>query len=220
LRFSPTAWAKLLFLRDIGDTEVGGFGVTAPDDLLYVEDVALVRQDCTSISVAFDDESVADFFDRQVDAGLQIQQFARLWVHTHPGTCPQPSHTDEETFSRVFGRNDWAVMFILAEGGQSYARLQFSVGPGGSVILPVAVDYAKPFAGSNHAAWEEEYQANVNEEELFMVDRQPNSSEQGQMLSGLFGYERDPSPFFDDLVPAYSEELWEEFLEFQEANRG
>src|SRR4051812_35743192 len=38
LRFSPTAWAKLLFLRDIGDTEVGGFGITPADDLLFVED--------------------------------------------------------------------------------------------------------------------------------------------------------------------------------------
>jgi len=29
LRFSPTAWAKLLFLRDRGPTEVGGFGITS-----------------------------------------------------------------------------------------------------------------------------------------------------------------------------------------------
>ena len=29
LRFSPTAWAKLLFLRDYGETEVGGFGIAA-----------------------------------------------------------------------------------------------------------------------------------------------------------------------------------------------
>ncbi len=28
LRFSPTAWAKLLFVRDRGPTEVGGFGIT------------------------------------------------------------------------------------------------------------------------------------------------------------------------------------------------
>ena len=40
LRFSPTAWAKLLYLRDLGDTEVGGFGISAADDLLYVEDIA------------------------------------------------------------------------------------------------------------------------------------------------------------------------------------
>ena len=30
LRFSPTAWAKLLYFRDRSDTEVGGFGVTRP----------------------------------------------------------------------------------------------------------------------------------------------------------------------------------------------
>src|SRR5215469_14058441 len=42
LRFSPTAWAKLLFLRDIGDSEVGGFGITAADDPLFIENVQLV----------------------------------------------------------------------------------------------------------------------------------------------------------------------------------
>ena len=220
LRFSPTAWAKLLFLRDYGDTEVGGFGITIPGDLLYVENVMLVRQSCTGISVAFDDESVADFFDRQVDASRKIEQFARLWVHTHPGDCPQPSMTDEMTFSRVFGKNDWAVMFILAEGGQSYARLQFSVGPGGSMMLPVIVDYSRPFAGSDYGVWEQEYQANVNEAELLLVDRQPNSSAQEQKLAGLFNHDRDSAPFFDDFRSPFNEDLWEEFLEFQEASRG
>ena len=70
LRFTPYAWAKLLYLRDIGPTEVGGFGISNPDDLLLVEDIELVQQDCTSVSVQFDDDSVADFFDRQVDVGF------------------------------------------------------------------------------------------------------------------------------------------------------
>ena len=74
--------------------------------------------------------------------------------------------TDEETFARVFGRTDWAVMFILARGGQSYARLRFHVGPGGDVDLPVHVDYSRPFPASNHAAWQEEYLANVQREEF------------------------------------------------------
>ena len=30
LRFSPAAWAKLLWLRDAGPTEIGGFAVTPP----------------------------------------------------------------------------------------------------------------------------------------------------------------------------------------------
>ena len=161
LRFSPTAWAKLVFLRDAGDTEVGGFGIALADDLLFVDDVQLVGQNCTPVSVKFDDESVADFFDRQVDSGLKPQQFARIWVHTHPGTCPEPSITDEETFARVFDRTEWAVMFILAEGGQSYARLCFHVGPGGSIALPVSIDYARPFGASDHDTWTKEYGDNV-----------------------------------------------------------
>ena len=171
LRFSPTAWAKLLYLRDSGDSEVGGFGISAGDDLLHVEDVQLVRQVCTGISVAFDDAAVADFFDRQVDMGRRPENFGRLWLHTHPGNSPEPSGTDEETFARVFGRTEWSLMFILARGGQSYARLRFHVGPGGDVDLPVRVDYSRPFAASDHVAWQEEYLANVQIADLPLFSR-------------------------------------------------
>jgi hypothetical protein len=88
LRLTPYAWAKLLRLRDLGPTEVGGFGISAQDDLLLVEDVQLVGQTCTAMSVQFHDSSVADYFDRQVDQGLVPERFARLWIHTHPGDCP------------------------------------------------------------------------------------------------------------------------------------
>jgi hypothetical protein len=161
LRFSPTAWAKLLFLRDLGDTEVGGFGISAADDLLYVTDVQLVRQICTGASVQFDDASVADFFDRQVDAGVPLAQSARIWLHTHPGNSAEPSLTDEETFWRTFRRTEWALMFILAHGGHTTARLRFHVGPGGELEIPVRVDYSWPFGGSQHELWQEEYLANV-----------------------------------------------------------
>ena len=36
LRFSPYAWGKLLFLRDRGETEIGGFGLAAADDPLLI----------------------------------------------------------------------------------------------------------------------------------------------------------------------------------------
>ena len=161
LRFSPTAWAKLLFLRDAGETEVGGFAIATNDDLLFVENVQLVRQTCTPVSVAFEDEAVADFFDHQVDAGMQPERFARIWVHTHPGNCPAPSPTDEDTFERVFGHTEWAIMFILAQGGQTYARLRFHVGPGGEIEIPVTVDYSRSFPASDPPAWQQEYQACV-----------------------------------------------------------
>ncbi len=162
LRFSPTAWAKLLFLRDVGDTEIGGFGISAVDDLLYVKDVELVSQTCTWVHVAFADEAVANFFDDQVDAGRRPEEFGRIWVHTHPGSSPEPSVTDEATFARVFGSADWALMFILARGGQTYARLRYNVGPGVDVKIPVEVDYGRAFASSEQELWHADYLANVH----------------------------------------------------------
>jgi proteasome lid subunit RPN8/RPN11 len=154
---SPYAWAKLLFLRDSGDCEVGGFGITGADGLLLIEDVRLVRQYSTPVSVRFDDAAVADFFDEQVDRGRRPEQFARVWVHTHPGNSPQPSGTDEETFQRCFGGTDWSVMFVLARGGRTNARLQFNVGPGGSMEIPVEVDFRQPFGAADQLAWKREY---------------------------------------------------------------
>jgi proteasome lid subunit RPN8/RPN11 len=153
-------------MRDLGPVEVGGFAITSPDDLLRVEEFVTVRQLVTVASVAFDDAAVADLFDQQVDAGRKPQQFLRIWLHTHPGDSASPSSTDEETFARVFGNSDWAVLFILARGGQTYARLRFNVGPGGHVQIPVEVDFHRPFAASNQHAWKEEYKANVYPEPL------------------------------------------------------
>ena len=164
LRFTPYAWAKLHWFCHHGGTEIGGFGITPADDLLLIEDFVTVHQSASVVHVAFDDDAVADFFDQQVDAGLTPQRFARIWLHTHPGSSPYPSGQDEETFSRVFGSCDWAVMFILAREGKSYARLRFNIGPGGQSEIPVQTDFDLPFTGSDHDKWLEEYKANVKVE--------------------------------------------------------
>ncbi|WP_197997160.1 Mov34/MPN/PAD-1 family protein [Gimesia chilikensis] len=162
LRFSPYAWAKLIYLRDRGPTEVGGFGITEPDDPKFVQDIVLVEQTCTDITVAFDDTAVADFFDDQIDAGRHPEQFGRVWIHTHPGNSARPSQVDVETFARVFGNCDWAVMFILARNGATYAELKHS-GRSKAEKLSVGVDFKPQFAASNHSAWEDEYRQSVHE---------------------------------------------------------
>jgi hypothetical protein len=88
----------------------------------------------------------------------------------HPGESAEPSGTDEQTFGRVFGGCDWAVMFILGRTGRTSARLSFSAGPGGSLALPVAVDWSvwpalaadegRPWA-SRTAEWLEEFHGNI-----------------------------------------------------------
>lgn len=128
-----------------------------------IEDVELVTQECSPVEVRFEDAAVADFFEDQVDRGRRPEQFARVWIHTHPGQSAQPSGTDEETFARVFGATDWAVMAILARGGQTYARLSYFTGPGADLELAVQVDYSRPFGASQADQWLDEYDRTVRE---------------------------------------------------------
>ena len=130
-----------------------------------------MRQQVSPVTAALDDEAVADFSDRCVDAGIAPQRFLRVWCHTHPGSSPQPSCTDEETFLRVFGACDWAVMFIISRTGNTFCRLSFHVGPGSAVDIPVAVDWSAwpailtdpQFSMANLVAgWHQEFTANIH----------------------------------------------------------
>lgn len=175
LRFTPLAWLKWQFLCHAGPTEVAGFGLSAADDLLFVEDVLVVRQRATSVTVAFDDDAVADLFDTMVDAGVQPEQFARIWLHTHPGAWVEPSHTDESTFRRVFGPCDWAVMAILGRTGRTSSRLRFSAGPGGHLAQSVVVDWQRWPNEAEHFAtqlgeWQREYDTLVEVAPLISFD--------------------------------------------------
>ena len=150
-------------MRDQSKNEVGGFGITETGDEMLVTDFILVKQTVSCASVEFDDESVADFFEDMVDEELSPNQFARIWIHTHPVGVHTPSCTDEETFANVFGRCDWAIMFILAKDDATYCRLRFNSGPGGHLNVPVQIDFSEPFGQSQEYAWKEEYKDNVSE---------------------------------------------------------
>ena len=135
--------------------------MTPADDLLYIEDIAIIKQTVSMVTVSFDDLAVADFFEEQVDLGRKPEQFARLWLHTHPGSSPNPSMTDEDTFHRVFGSCDWSVMCIVAQEGKTYARMHFKAGPGGDIQIPVSIDYSRSFEASDFTSWQAEYKQYV-----------------------------------------------------------
>lgn len=205
LRFSPTAWAKLLFLRDRGRTEVGGFGITTPENLLRVQDVALVGQTCTETFVSFDDAAVAEFFDQQIDLGRRPDQFGRIWIHTHPGDSAEPSVTDRQTFIRVFGECDWAVMGILARGGACFAELHWRQGGPASIALDMEIDFTPPFPASRETAWAAEYDALVRCDHDILLS--PMARESRESVRGLENSVSPPSdrfpPFEDDSLANY-----------------
>ena len=164
LYFTPDTWAKLIYLRDIGETEIGGFGITSTKNRFLITDFALVKQKSSAVTCYFDDNGVGQHFDKYDDKGLQPWQYGRIWIHTHPGSSPSPSTTDEQTFKRWFEDTDYSIMFILARGGDCYCRLKSK---NNSLILEqqieVLIDYDVEFGATNRKEWKKEYKELVSQ---------------------------------------------------------
>ena len=169
LRFAPTAWAKLLWFRDRGPTEIAGFGVSRADDPLYVEEFITIPQEADVATFEFGDDATNDYLTDMVKAGYQPAECFRIWLHSHPGSGKGigPSGHDEEVFERCFGGCDWSIMFIINDS-DTYARLRLSASKGQiamSCKLDVERDYSGEFKGVTEKdieAWEDEYVRNIS----------------------------------------------------------
>jgi len=191
-------------MRDMTDNEVAGFGITDADDLLFVKEFIIIKQQVTCVSFKFDDQAISDFFEEQVDLGRKPEQFARIWLHSHPGDFSEPSTTDEQTFARVFGSCDWSIMFIVARNDNTFARLKFNTGPGCEINLPVCIDYSHDFESANFELWKEQYKSNVNVDEIFtQVDKSKQPENNHKKEIELFGgndFERKQLLSSEDLL--------------------
>jgi len=161
------------------DNEVGGFGITEAEDLLFVTDFVLVKQKVTCVTISFEDE---------------------------PGNSPEPSITDENTFTRVFGTCDWSVMCIVAQDGSTFARLRFNAGPGGEIKIPVCVDYNVEFDAADFEIWQQQYLTNVIEDTAFSLTGKSKKSKTAEAEEiGVFG-----STDFDTMSVSCPDDLIEE----------
>lgn len=165
LTFSLYAWAKLLFMRDIGQTEVGCFGITLEHDLFYVQDLRFIKQKCSGAHTKFDDEALNDLVVDELQAGRQPRQCQRIWIHTHPHMGADPSGTDEDTFERCFGKCDWAVMFIISKTEDTSCRLKANL-PNDNFVITQEIEHKIDFSGRNwteedEGEWRSEYHRNI-----------------------------------------------------------
>jgi len=164
LRISPMAWAKILWFKDKADgLEISGFGVTAVDDPLYMEEFHTIKQECTGSSVDIDDEDIGRYFDEQVNRGKQPKDFARIWIHTHPDGVTQPSGVDTNTQESGLGGASWTIMMVVVGEG-AIARIR--VIPFGNYAtegeIPVRIDWTeRPFGGSDFEGWGREFDKNI-----------------------------------------------------------
>jgi hypothetical protein len=202
------AWLKLRLFLHAGETEVGFLGISSEKDLLYIQDLIAPKQTTSVVTVNFEDGAVADYFDDCADRGIAPPRCGRIWIHTHPGTSPNPSTVDEETFARAFGPCDWAIMAIVARDGATYARLSFSAGPGGAVNIPILIDWEslpqelldrEGSLDELFTSWIDEYGKNVFPESF------------GPTTTAL-GLITDPAPSRQQLLDRYDmlDELYDE----------
>ena len=187
LRFSPGAWAKLLYMLHAGHTEVAGFAVSDPDDLMLIVDFQTVKAECSAAYVEFDDDALADYSLSGVEQGMRPEQYFRIWIHTHPGSSPNPSSTDETTFRECLGPMDWAIMFIVDRSHNCYCRLRFNAGPGYSTEIGVCVDWSCHAPTGTVEEWEEEYQRNCIKK-VYSNYTSPVGAGAGAGVRSGFGY--------------------------------
>lgn len=176
LTFHPLAWMKLVAFRDSCNTEIAGWGISSDSDPLYIEDFITIKQECTSATFEFDGEAIAAYMEKYTAPpyNWQPHKFMRILIHTHPGNSATPSGTDWSNFNEQFSNPDWAIMFILARGGETTAFMQCNVGPGGKLKmqrnLDVEIDYGCWYTWLEANAskmeeifkgWKEERDANV-----------------------------------------------------------
>lgn len=214
LRFSKKAWEKLVFMCHSADTEVSGFGRCPPDDLLYVEDIVILKQECRHAYTIIDPDDLAAYMERLAIANVPLQSAMSIWIHTHPEMSANPSSTDEDTFAQHLENTNWMVMMIRSRTGDATARLGFKAGPGAGIPLNIQVAHEQTpsflkEASALHAQWEEEIREKVSRPSahphfsgpVSYDSRFPQRGRNYQHLMFDYVYTGAPSPRHDSYWP-------------------
>lgn len=168
IRFTPFAWAKMLYLRDKGYTEISGFALTDAKDPYLVIDFMMPKQECSGATTEMTSEGIVELFDKLSGPakfggmGISPSRYGRIWIHTHPGFSSEPSGTDWSTFRDVFGDKDWAIMFVLGKGKEATCILRLAELPKGHFRIPWDIDWDYQFPASDFEAWDKEYDDKVS----------------------------------------------------------
>lgn len=128
LRIADVAFLKLIHMRDHKPYEVAMFGITTPDDPLFVQDFALVKQKVHETSTDIDPDGLADHISKYYNQGIGPINCERVWCHTHPMTgsgSANPSGKDMSTWNHADNsQKNLFVMMILSKSGEITCRVR------------------------------------------------------------------------------------------------
>ena len=175
LVLSAYAYLKWKFMCHAMNVEVSAFGLSkgseTQSDLMYIQDLIILKQSCTSVYTEMDEMAVANYCADLSENGYEIQQGMRVWFHTHPEMSANPSQQDEETFRHLTSNSDWYVMAIMSKLDMKYAR--YHVGAGTCKLsqeIPIEVDWSN-FAvdlervQKDYDEWKSQLKTNVSQKD-------------------------------------------------------
>lgn len=204
LTMSPRAYWHLHWLCQRTPDEVSCMGILAQAGEFRIQDVILVKQIVSTVSVDLD---MVWWADKQVELyekdAIEPWQTS-AWIHTHPQGVKKPSATDEETMAKSFGSWDFAVMIILTKDDHFYARVDFTHAFAGgikqrySMECPISVDWndleGEPVTRTLAEEWEEEFKTLVTSEERFWKTDLELTDKPGEKEKSLRSTEDEVSP--------------------------
>ncbi|MCP3685214.1 MAG: hypothetical protein GY861_21325 [bacterium] len=120
--FTVEAMRKLRYYVKVESEEISGLGtveVLSKEDML-VTDVMIFKQKCTAADTDLDQDDVAAYVMKLIDADEDTSK-VKLWWHSHSTMDVFWSSTDEAT-ARRFG-NGWMLSVVANKAGRILTRL-------------------------------------------------------------------------------------------------
>ena len=167
LRFSGLAYARINAFAGLADGEVSMFGISKRDNPLYVEDIKLIKHKASAAEVDLDDDGIADYLEDNLDEGIEPCECFRIWIHTHPGFGTNPSGCDRDTFVRVWGDSDWAVMAIFDPKENTWSVHLATNTPFGRTITDYCRVVYETQLTYSELTWKDEFDKFVDQKEAF-----------------------------------------------------
>lgn len=180
LVLSVYAYLKWQYMCYSTPLEVSAYGFSRGTksfaDLLYIEDLIILRQECSTCFTNIDSDAILEYYDKLADKDIPLQQGTRVWFHTHPQMSAQPSSTDTDTFAETFDNPDWSIMAILSQTNDMTARLKLTTEFAAlEEDIDIKIDWSSykrdlPKVAQFAAEWEEDIKTKVRK----MIQQQPN----------------------------------------------
>ena len=184
---------KLRYLADKYAHEIGGFGLLDKDNPTRVIDFIVPKQEVSACSIVLGD--LGNLLEEYVEREYEPWQVLRCWIHTHPKGIREPSQTDEDTFTTVMGKQNWAIMVIVPKEGQIYARLRYNTEPKIESVIPVVVERKKD---DKVKEWDEEIIKKVAMKQYQYSGGIDNNFPYGAL--GVQGYQAYPILYDENIV--------------------